>query len=165
MDDATAKLIAEKGVWLSLQPLPEEMRTGLPEGSVQRAKAEEVWPGIGRTYEFAKKYKLKTAWGTDVLFSQALAQRQGAILASLVRWYTRAEALAMATGTNGELLALSGKRNPYPGKLGVVEQGALADLLLVDGDPLANIELIADPARNFVVIMKDGKVHKNTLAR
>jgi imidazolonepropionase-like amidohydrolase len=161
MDDATARLIAEKGVWLSLQPLPEEMRQGLPEGSVQRAKADEVWPGIGRTYELAKKYKLKTAWGTDVLFSRALAQRQGAILASLVRWYTPAEALAMATGTNGELLALSGKRNPYPGKLGVVEEGVLADLLLVDGNPIDNIKLIEDPAKNFLVIMKDGKIYKN----
>jgi imidazolonepropionase-like amidohydrolase len=163
MDEATARLIAEKGVWLSPQPLPEDLRLGFPEGSVQRAKADEVWPGIARTYELAKKYKLKTAWGTDVLFSQALAQQQGAILASLVRWYSPAEALAMATGTNAELLALSGKRNPYPGKLGVVEQGALADLLLVDGDPLANINLIADPAKNFKVIMKDGKIYKNTL--
>lgn len=164
MDEPTAKLIADKGIWLSMQPLPEEMRTGLPVGSVQRAKADEVWPGIGRTYELAKKYKIKTAWGTDVLFSPALAQRQGAILASLTRWYTPAEALTMATSTNAELLALSGKRNPYPGKLGVVEQGALADLLLVDGNPLADINLIADPAKNFLVIMKDGEIYKNTLA-
>jgi imidazolonepropionase-like amidohydrolase len=69
----------------------------------------------------------------------------------------------MATADNGELLALSGLRSPYEGKLGVVEAGALADLLLVDGDPLANIELVADPARNFVVIMKDGRIYKNTL--
>lgn len=165
MDDATAKLIADKGIWLSLQPLPEEMRLGLPEGSVQRAKADEVWPGIDKTYELAKKYKLKTAWGTDVLFSRALAQRQGAILASLARWYTPAEALAMATGTNAELLALSGKRNPYPGKLGLVEEGALADLLLVDGNPLENIGLVADPQKNFLVIMKDGEIYKDTLPR
>jgi imidazolonepropionase-like amidohydrolase len=163
MDETTAKLIAEKGVWLSPQPLPEALRQGFPVGSVQRAKADEVWPGIAATYELAKKYKIKTAWGTDVLFSQALAQQQGAILASLVRWYSPAESLAMATGTNAELLALSGKRNPYPGKLGVVEQGALADLLLVDGNPLENINLIADPAKNFKVIMKDGRVYKNTL--
>src|SRR6476660_8850231 len=69
MDEATAKLIAEKGVWLSMQPLPEGMRLGFPVGSVQRAKADEVWPGIARAYELAKKYKIKTAWGTDVLFS------------------------------------------------------------------------------------------------
>src|SRR5262249_44331855 len=51
MDEATAKLIASKGVWLSPQPLPEELRQGFPVGSVQRAKADEVWPGIARTYE------------------------------------------------------------------------------------------------------------------
>jgi imidazolonepropionase-like amidohydrolase len=161
MDEPTAKLMADKGIWLSTQPLPDALREGFPVGSVQRAKADEVWPGIARTYELAKKYKLKTAFGTDVLFSQALAQQQGAILASLVRWYTPAEALAMATSTNAELLTLSGKRNPYPGKLGVVEEGALADLLLVDGNPLENISLIADPARNFKVIMKDGHIYKN----
>src|SRR5215813_6791400 len=161
MDEATAKLIAGKGVWLSPQPLPEELRQGFPVGSVQRAKADEVWPGIARTYELAKKYRIKTAFGTDVLFSQALAQQQGAILASLVRWYTPAEALVMATGTNAQLLAMSGKRSPYAGKLGVMEEGALADLLLVDGNPLENIQLIAEPARNFVVILKDGKIYKN----
>lgn len=164
MDDATAKLIAEKGVWLSMQPLPEDLRLGFPAGSVQRAKADEVWPGIGRTYELAKKYEIKTAWGTDVLFSPALAKQQGAILASLARWYTPAEVLVMATSTNAELLALSGKRNPYPGKLGVVEQGALADLLLVDGNPLEDIKLVANPD-NFVVIMKNGQIYKDTLPR
>ncbi|OCP17884.1 MULTISPECIES: amidohydrolase family protein [unclassified Ensifer] len=165
MDEESAKLIAEKGIWLSLQPLPDLLRQGFPQGSVERAKADEVWPGIGRAYELAKKYKIKTAWGTDVLFSRALAQQQGAILASLTHWYTPAEALSMATGTNAELLALSGPRNPYPGKLGVIEEGALADLLLVDGNPLENIDLVADPANNFKIIMKDGVIYKNTLVQ
>jgi imidazolonepropionase-like amidohydrolase len=165
MDEETAKLIADKGIWLSMQPLPEDLRLGFPVGSVQRAKADEIWPGIARSYELAKKYKIKTAWGTDVLFSHALAQQQGAILASLARWYTPAEALVMATSTNAELLALSGKRNPYPGKLGIVEQGALADLLLVDGNPLDNIALVADPAKNFLIIMKDGIIYKNTIPK
>src|SRR5262249_51544076 len=145
MDEPTAELIAAKGIWLSAQPLPDELRTGFPVGSVQRAKADEVWPGIGRTYELAKKYKIKTAWGTDVLFSHELARRRGAILASLARGYSPAAVLAMATGTNAQLLALSGERNPYPGKLGVVEQGALADLLLVNGNPLENIAIVAEP--------------------
>ncbi len=165
MDEQTARLIADKGIWLSLQPLPELLRQGFAEGTVERAKADEVWPGIARTYELAKKYKIKTAWGTDVLFSRALAQQQGAILASLTRWYTPAEALSMATGTNAELLALSGPRNPYPGKLGVIEEGALADLLLVDGNPLETMELVADAAKNFKIIMKDGVIYKNTLDR
>jgi imidazolonepropionase-like amidohydrolase len=165
MDEATAKLIADKGIWLSLQPIPDELRTGFPEGSVQRQKADEVILGVPKAYALAKKYKIKTAWGTDVLFSRALAQRQGAILASLVHWYTPAEALVMATSTNAELLALSGKRSPYPGKLGVVEAGALADLLLVEGNPLQDINLVADPAKNFLIIMKDGKIYKDTLPK
>jgi imidazolonepropionase-like amidohydrolase len=83
----------------------------------------------------------------------------------MVRWYTPAEALKMATADNGELMGLSGFINPYPGKLGVVEVGALADLLLVDGNPLEDINLVANPDKNFVVIMKDGRIYKNTLSR
>jgi len=165
MDEPTARLLAERGIWLSIQPFPPQMADIFPRGSFEWLKFQEVLAGMDASYNFAKKYKIKTAFGTDVLFSQALAEQQGALLASLTRWYTPAEVLVMATGTNAELLALSGKRNPYPGKLGVVEEGALADLLLVDGNPVENIQLIADPARSFVVIMKDGKVYKNTLAR
>ena len=164
MDEPTAKLIAEKGIWLSTQPFPDEMADVFPPGSLERAKALEVFAGTDRTFALAKKYKLKTAFGTDILFSHGLAQRQGGLLTKLVRWYTPAETLVMATGTNAELLALSGKRNPYPGKIGVVEEGALADLLLVDGDPIANIKLIEDPAKSFIVIMKDGKIYKNLLS-
>jgi imidazolonepropionase-like amidohydrolase len=161
MDEPTAKLMAERGIWLSTQPFPDEAATAFPPNSQEHAKALEVIAGTDKTYTLAKKYKLKTAFGTDILFSQSQAKQQGAMLAGLVRWYTPAETLAMATGTNAQLLMMSGNRNPYAGKLGVVEEGALADLLLVDGNPLENIQLIADPARNFVVIMKDGKVYKN----
>jgi imidazolonepropionase-like amidohydrolase len=62
----------------------------------------------------------------------------------------------MATGTNAGLFSMSGPRNPYPGKLGIIEPGAYADMLRVDGDPIADIQLIADPSKNLVVIMKDG---------
>ena len=163
MDEATARLIAERGVWLSTQAFPDELADAFPPGSTERAKAAEVFAGTDRTYTLAKQYKLKTAFGTDVLFSAQLAQRQGALLTKLVRWYTPAEVLVMATSTNAQLLAMSGKRSPYPGRLGVVEEGALADLLLVDGDPLADISLLADPETKLVVIMKDGTIHKNAL--
>ena len=163
MDEPTAKLIAEKDIWLSTQAFPDELADAFPAGSLERQKALEVFAGTDRTFALAKKHKIKTAFGTDILFSPRLAQRQGELLAKLVRWYTPGETLIMATGTNAKLLELSGKRNPYPGKLGVVEEGALADLLLVDGDPIGNIKLIEDPAKTFVVIMKDGKIFKNTL--
>jgi imidazolonepropionase-like amidohydrolase len=167
MDEASAKLIAEKGIWLSTQPFLDFLDMGGASalGPSEQDKKRQVVAGTDRVYALAKKYHLKTAFGTDVLFSQALADKQGSMLAALTRWYTPAEALVMATSTNAELLSLSGLRNPYPGKLGVVEEGALADLLLVDGNPLDNIALVEDPAKNFVVIMKDGKVYKNILPR
>jgi imidazolonepropionase-like amidohydrolase len=164
MDEATARLMAEKGIWLSTQPfLGDEDSNPFPPGSEQRAKKLQVAAGTDTAYALAKKYRLKTAFGTDILFDAREATRQGAWLAKLARWYTPAEVLKMATSVNAELLALSGLRNPYPGKLGVIEEGALADLLLVDGDPIANIKLIEEPAKNFLVIMKDGKVFKNEL--
>ena len=165
MDEATAKLMAEKKIWLSTQPFPPEMADVFPPGSSERAKFEEVLKGMDSTYRLAKKYSLKTAFGTDILFSPALAPRQGELLASLTRWYRPAEVLTMATSVNAQLLALSGLRNPYPGKLGRIEEGALADLLLVEGDPLTNIKLLENPKENILVIMKDGKIYKNTLSK
>lgn len=165
LDEETAQLMAEKGIWLSTQPfLDDADATPFPEGSVNREKQLQMTRGTDTAYNLAKQYNLKTAWGTDTLFDAALATRQGAQLAKMVRWYTPAQALKMATSTNAELLALSGPRNPYPGKLGVVEAGALADLLLVNGNPLDDIQLVENPSQNFVVIMKDGKVYKNLLS-
>ncbi|MFD4838663.1 amidohydrolase family protein [Achromobacter sp. NPDC058515] len=164
MDEETAQLMAKTGTWLSTQPFPDELADAFPKGSVQWEKAQEVFAGTDKTYQLAIKHKLKTAFGTDILFSSSLAEQQGKILASLTRWYTPAQTLIMATGTNAQLLKLSGLRNPYPGDLGVLREGALADLLLVDGDPLQDIKLIGDPDKNFLVIMKDGVVFKDIMA-
>jgi imidazolonepropionase-like amidohydrolase len=164
MDEATAELIGENDVWLSAQPfLNDEDAARVPEGSPNWAKFLQMAQGTDIAYGFAMKHKLKTAWGTDTLFDQKLAARQGAQLAKMRRWYPAAEVLKMATRINGELLAMSGPRNPYPGLLGVVEVGALADLLLVDGDPITHLDLAADPHKNFLVIMKGGQVFKNAL--
>jgi len=162
MDEPTAELMARKGIWLSFQPFTDE-EAGASMAPVNRARLMQVITGTERTVALAKKYKLKMAFGTDVLFSEAWAARQGADLVKMRKWYSASELLAMATGTNAELLKLSGPRDPYPGKLGIVQEGALADLLLVDGDPIANVDVIADPARNFLVIMKDGKIYKNSV--
>jgi imidazolonepropionase-like amidohydrolase len=163
LDDATARLMAERGVWWSLQPFMNDGTSRYPPGSINRIKQEAMWAGTDAAYALAKKHGIRTAFGTDALFSAEAAAKQGADLVKLLKWYTPAEALRMATADNAQLLALSGERNSYPGKLGVVQEGALADLLLVDGDPLARLELVADPGKNFVVIMKDGRVYKNTL--
>lgn len=163
MDEETAKRLADKHIWLSLQPFLADEDANPKEGK-SREKQLEVSKGTEQVYKWAKKYNIQTAFGTDTLFSANLAKRQGKQLAKLVHKleYTPAETLKMATEDNAKLLALSGERNPYPGDLGVVQEGALADLLLVNGNPLENIDLIVNPDDNFLVIIKDGKIYKNT---
>jgi imidazolonepropionase-like amidohydrolase len=163
-DEETARVAAAAGVWWSLQPfLDDEDAVPFPEGSANRAKFVEMTRGTDNAYTLARKHGVKVAWGTDTLFDPTLAARQGKLLAKMTRWFSAAQTLRMATRDNAELLAMSGPRNPYPGKLGVVEQGALADLLLVDGDPLADLSLVATPETSFLVIMKDGRLYKNLL--
>jgi imidazolonepropionase-like amidohydrolase len=124
----------------------------------------EVSAGTDTAYELARKHGVRVGWGTDTLFDAGLATKQGKQLAKMTRWFTSAEVLTMATSGNAELLALSGPRHPYPGVLGKVAEGAWADLLLVDGDPLADITLLADPERSLSVIMQNGVVRKNVLS-
>ncbi|WP_026752480.1 amidohydrolase family protein [Sediminibacterium sp. C3] len=163
-DEETAKLMAEKGIWWSLQPFIDNGESRFPEGSPNRLKQDEMRQGTEIAYTFAKKYNIKTAWGTDILFDAKEATKQGSKLSALTRWYTPYEILKMATSSNAELLRMSGKRDPYQkGKLGEISVGAYADLILVNGSPLENIKLVENPDANFMLIMKDGVVYKNIL--
>ena len=159
MDEETAKLMADKGAWLSTQPFLSEEDTGRLTGQ-SRLNALQVFAGTSTLYPLAKEHKIKTAFGSDLLFSSDLAARQGVMLTHLNRWYENVDILRMATSVNGELLALSGPRNPYPGKLGVVEKDALADLLVVNGDPIDDIALLEKPETNLAMIMKGGRIYK-----
>jgi len=164
IEEETAKLMAEKGVWWSMQPMDAHGEDAFRfENPISTGKYEQCVAGLDKVVALAKKYNVKTAFGTDLLFDPTLAAKEGKFLAKLKKWYTPYEALKMATHDNAKLLKLSGPRDPYPGELGVVKEGALADLILVDGNPLENLDLVADPDKNFKVIMKDGKVYKNTL--
>lgn len=164
LDEETLQMIAERDIWLSMQPvLNDEDAIYFAPGSNEHAKYIQVTDGTSYVYETAKRLGVKLAWGTDVLFDPALADKQGKLLAKMKRWFTPYEALKQATSTNAELLKMCGPRDPYRGALGVVEVDALADLLVVDGNPLENLDLVADPENNFKLIMKDGQIFKNTL--
>jgi imidazolonepropionase-like amidohydrolase len=164
MDEETARIMADKDIWFSSQAfIQNEFSNTYPAGSANEAKQKTMYAGTDTAFGLARKYKLKTAWGTDILFNPAMTKNQGAIMATMTRWYSNDEVLLMATGTNADLLAMSGPRNPYPGKVGVIEADAYADLLLVDGDPLADIKLLADPEKNLKIIMKDGRFYKDTV--
>lgn len=157
LDEATLKLMAERGIWLSLQRLQDSTPEMTP---LRREKREPLMEGQQRVWPLAKRLGVKLAWGTDFLFDPQQNAEQNSYILRLKPWFTSAEILKLVTHDNAQLLALSGLRSPYKGPLGVVKEGALADLILVNGDPIANIDLLADPARNFAVIMKDGKVYK-----
>lgn len=157
LDKETLRLLKKKGVWLSTQYLVEDTPDMDP---LRREKRKPVIEGQQMLLPMARKMKVKMAWGTDFLFEPWLNEEQNTYLLKLKTWFTPYEILKMATYDNAQLLALSGKRSPYSGELGIIKQGALADLLLVDGNPLENIDLIGQPETKFLVIMKDGKILK-----
>jgi imidazolonepropionase-like amidohydrolase len=123
------------------------------------------------------QYKPKWVFGDDLVLSTQTFFRQHL---DYEKWYAghlfgNHFALRGMTSTAGELAMLTGKNNPYPGRLGVIEEGAYADLLIVDGNPLEDLSAIgadegwfnAQPRSKHIAairfIMKDGKVFKNTL--
>jgi imidazolonepropionase-like amidohydrolase len=163
IDEATAKMVAEKKVWLSLQPFIDSGESVYAEGSPNRIKQQTMSRGTEDAYLLAKKYNIKTAFGTDCLFQPKHSSTRAGDLTKLLKWYTPYEILKMATSTNAELLTMSGPRNPYPNKLGVIEEGAYADMLLVDGNPLKNLNILEDYDKSLVIIIKDGVIYKNTI--
>lgn len=160
LDEKTLKLIRKNDVWLSLQNLVSDTPDMDP---VRREKRKPVLEGQEIIWSMAKKHKVKLAWGTDFLFEPSLNEQQNEYIFKLQQWFSNTEILKMITYDNGQLLQLSGLRSPYQGKIGVIEEGSLADLILVDGNPLEDLSVLTDPDRKFQVIIKDGKVVKNTL--
>jgi imidazolonepropionase-like amidohydrolase len=164
MEEETLQMMKDNGVWLSAQPLIDDEDRLVFDNPISTAKWIEVTDGTGKNYEAAKAMGVKIAFGTDMLFDPAAAARQGKMVTKLKNWFTPFEALKMVTSDNAELLMLSGPRHPYQeGPLGVIAEGAYADLILVDGNPLENLDLVGDAEANFDLIMKDGVIYKNTI--
>jgi imidazolonepropionase-like amidohydrolase len=160
VDEPTLKLMADRDVWLSLEPFEAGDNPLSPE---QIAKAEPTshWD---RVAGWAREAGTKVAFGTDLLFQPEGTKNQPVLLGRFARVYGAAGALQIATSGNCELFALSGERNPYKGaRLGVLQRGAWADMLLVEGDPTQNIEVLQDYERNLAVIIKNGQIFKNIL--
>jgi len=157
MDEKTMKLLVDKGAFWVPQTWADE--TYLKQGL---KKAQIVKDGTAVTMKLAKKHGAKVVFGTDLLFDLEQRKTQLQELVARKEFFNSAEIMVQATGNAGELLALSGKRNPY-GKLGVVETGAMADLLIYGQNPLEDVAIAADPEKHLKFIMKDGKIHKNTL--
>lgn len=163
-DEDAVMRMAEAGAWWSIQPFLADEDANVYPSPEQREQQERIAEGTVQAVELGRKYGVKMALGTDILFNPKGTASQGRQLAKFARWYDNAELMRLLTSGNAELAGLSGPRNPYPAPLGRIEPGAYADLLVFDGNPLEDISLIGDPDRSMKLIMKAGRVHKNSLA-
>lgn len=157
MDEDTMMLLVEKGAYWVPQSWSDDCY--IHQGFT---KAQVVKDGTKTTMGLAKKHGAKVVFGTDLLFDLEQRKTQLQELVTRKEWFSSAEIMIQATGNAGELVALCGNRNPY-GKLGVVEQGAMADLLVYSANPVDDVAVAADPDTNLAMIMKDGDIIKNTL--
>jgi len=163
VDEETIRMMAENDVVFSIQALvAKQLLSVYKETDPRLAKAQAAWNNVGQVMTWAKKHKVKLGWGTDLLEGLEGRSHQLEDLSLRKEWFDSAELMIQATGNNGDIVALSGKRNPY-GKLGVIEPGAMADVLIYSKNPLQDIDIITDPKENLKLIIKDGKVYKNTL--
>lgn len=163
VDEETLRFMKEKGAWLSPQVI---VYTFIPYGYTedQANKHRQAYAGIDNMFKNCKKTGFNNiVFGSDIITDPETIRRMNEEFVLRTKWFTPAEILQQATSKGGELLAMSGPKNPYPGKLGVIEEGAYADLLLINGDPLKGISILTKPDENLALIMKDGKIYKNTI--
>ena len=170
MDEKTMKLLKKKDAFLvpSLAVglfTPEELSYAWPTKAI-KAKGARIIAGMENEVKLAKKYKVKIGFGTDAFGPDRTAfELQALEFKARAKYFTPVEILRQATSTNAAIVAMSGPMmNPYlDGPLGVIQEGAYADILLVNGNPLKDILLLGDSDKNMSLIMKDGKIYKNTL--
>lgn len=163
VDEPTLQYMKEKGIWLSPQVTAF---TFIPHGYTedQKQKHEQALAGIDNMFTIAKKIGFdKIGFGSDIITSPEMLKKINDEFVYRTKWFTPSEIMQQATYKNGQILSLSGPRNPYPGTLGVIQQDALADLLLINGNPISNISILTDPG-NIMLIMKDGIIYNNTLS-
>jgi imidazolonepropionase-like amidohydrolase len=163
MTEESVKLAVENDVYISpqagffLAPTPDSFTPA------QKERQQQAADGLDNLMRACKKHNAKVLFGNDLVASMESKKLQLEEFVHRTKWFSNAEILKQATAINGEVLALSGPRNPYPGKLGVIEEGALADLLLINGNPLEDISILTKPDESLALIMKDGKIYKNTI--
>ncbi|MEH6593300.1 MAG: amidohydrolase family protein [Halioglobus sp.] len=173
--EGSMKKLVKMGVFLApqfnaLSPRLEEL-PGLKPVNIEKIRAAQQL--MEPLVPLIRKYKPKVPFAVDAFGPPVNHIRQRRYeLYYVAELFGNYEALRRATSVSGELLAMSGSRNPY-GKLGVIEVGALADVLLIDGNPLEDITLVGgDPAwwdaatdeiATMPLVMKGGVIFRNRL--
>jgi len=159
MDEATAKFVAEKGAFVVptlviIYVLAEQGRQlGLPAAS--QAKVEIIVKKAQEGLEAMRRAGVKVGFGTDLLGETHVQQCREFTLRKEV--FKAIDILRQATSVNAEILQQADQ-------LGCIKEGAHADLLVVDGDPLQNIDLLAAGGRHLRLIMRAGELIRNDLS-
>ncbi len=158
IDAGTAEYVAEKGAFtvptmaVIISLLEEGDKLGLPPVSME--KLRRVSDAALSSLEIMKRAGVKMGFGTDLLGS--LHVRQSSEFRLRAKVLPAIDVLRSACAVNAELLGQTGK-------LGCIREGAFADLLVVDGNPLEDISLLGAGGDRLAVIMKDGRFHKRVI--
>lgn len=168
VSEKTIRRMKKLGAVMSLQPYaaveifkePEKL-AGFNAENIR--KARQVRDGADQMLRWVAKHRIEAFAGAD-LWQDQLIKLTPQDMVLRKRWFSDVEILRQNTSHAGKWLAKSGTKNPYrEGPLGVIEAGAYADMLLVDGNPLNDVSILADFESKIRLIMKDGKIFKNTL--
>ena len=138
---------------VTYQALAAKSRAGLLPADIA-AKLEDVIDGAIGALEMAHAAGLPIVYGTDLFADLHDQQLQEFVIRAEVQ--PPADLIRSATTTAARLLRMAGD-------VGVVAPGALADLLVIEGNPLEDIRVVTTPQRSLKLIMKDGRIYKNEL--
>lgn len=161
IDDAAARLAAKNDVAISTQITifkALELMDGLSDNN--REKARLVRAGQENLIGLIKKYDILTGFSTDFIFGQYHLLPQE--FTNRGEFWTPAEVLNQATAQSAEIIRMAGKLNRH-GNFGEIREGWVADLLLINGEPLEDLSIFADPEKALALIMKDGKIVRSSL--
>ena len=159
IDEPSARLMKEKGAYLvanlvAYYAMKERAREfGMTADML--AKNDLVIDGGLQSLEICKRHGIAVGYGSDLLGPLQVDQSREFLLRREV--LTPIEIIRQATLVGAEILRM-------PGKLGVIEAGAFADILVVDGDPIRKLELLTGQGEHLSLIMQAGRLHKNRLA-
>jgi imidazolonepropionase-like amidohydrolase len=159
IDDATAKYVKENDVVISTQLVVYRELQNLP--GISAANLEKlaiVLEGQENLVSLIKKYDITTGFSTDLISGMyPLLTRE---FTERAQYWTPAEVLKQATSESAKVIRMSGKLNRH-GNFGEIREGWLADLVLINGEPLEDISVLTAPEKNLALIMKGGEIVKS----
>jgi imidazolonepropionase-like amidohydrolase len=164
LSEETIIMMAESGMWLSGLSKPPGLMDIPWFTEENKRKGRSILEGYDNVMTLAKKHGLKIGFGTDAAGSPEMMAGQVLEFEMREPFFTPVEILKQATSNNAELLRMANSRDPYKdAPLGVIKEGAWADMLIYDKNPLEDIKVLIDYEKNLKLVMKNGVVYKNEL--